>query len=161
MKKLVCFCAFVIGFWGTSLIAQVSMDLFEDESDGAGDRVTITANSVSYRTEDNRPVFTGNVMVTTTDIILKSDEAIIQFVDNTNDLETLEMTGNVSAENDGEGTLVSAQWAHYNQIDGTLRMEGEIEYIGPRLRAKGDVYTYDTGTGDSTFQSVTGSVEGG
>jgi len=158
MKNLVCFCVFLLAFWGSSVAAQVSFVIF-DEGDDDKVNVSISADKANDHIKENRSVLTGDVVVVTEDIEFNSDRAIIQFLGDTNVLDTLTLVDNVYVELDR--FRIHSNRGTYNHTENIVRLTGGVRYFSGGMEVTGDVFIYNTVTGEGVLESAAGSVDSG
>ncbi len=156
MKTLVYVCACLAAFWAPSAGAQVSFVIF-NEGGTEGGEVAISADKAKFNTQENRSELTGNVFVNSDDTEFRSDNAIVQFLDESNDLETLTLIDNVYVEL--EDSRVYSDRGFYNRSENLVRLSGNVRYYSGRMEINGELFIYNTVTGEGELESVAGSIE--
>lgn len=151
MKKLASLIFLVLAITCSGAYAQTTFLLFDEDGDDENN-VTVTADSTRYSTKDYQSVFIGNVRITQADVVLTSDMVTVVFVpDGSREVESLELVGNVYMEN--ATSRAYADQGIYESSNNQLTLTGNVRYFQEQMEAAGDVFRYNTETGDGYLES--------
>ena len=115
------------------------------------DDIEINSDSLALDQEKQTAIFTGKVVATQYDTVIKADKMIAHYANAQNSINKIIVIGNVNINNNQQ--IATGNEGEYRVDDEIIELKGNVTLIKEKNIVKGDFLTYNLKSGLSKMSS--------